>query len=103
MMVLAPVLMMGGAFLIFLLLVGGIVFFMVNRVGFLAFMPNVFTGAIELLKWLGVVLVLSLAIKFVFGSAIKDVLTPLVEIALRAWGELRKDRLVHANDNFMAY
>ncbi|HEX9134403.1 MAG TPA: Hint domain-containing homing endonuclease, partial [Ktedonobacteraceae bacterium] len=103
MMVLAPVLMMGGAFLILLLLVGGIVFFMVNRAGFLAFMPTVFTGAIELLKWLGVVLVSGLAIKFVFGSAIKDVFAPLIEILLRAWGELRKDRVVHANDNFMAY
>jgi hypothetical protein len=103
MMVLAPVLMMGGAFLIFLLLVGGIVFFVVNRAGFLAFMPNVFTGAIELGKWTAIVILASLTMKFVFGSAVKDVFAPLVEISLRAWGELRKDRVVHANDNFMAY
>ena len=103
MMVLAPVLMMGGAFLIFLLLVGGIVFFIVNRAGFLAFMPNVFTGAIELGKWMAIVIIASLAIKFVFGCAIKDVFAPLVEILLRALRELRKDRVVHANDNFMAY
>ncbi len=103
MMVLAPVLMMGGAFLIFLLLVGGIVFFIANRAGFLAFMPNVFTGAIELGKWMAIVLIASLAIKFVFGCAIKDVFAPLVEILLRALRELRKDRVVHANDHFMAY
>ena len=103
MMVLAPVLMMAGAFLIFLLLVGGIVFFIVNRAGFLAFMPNVFTGAIELGKWMAIVIIASLAIKFVFGCAIKDVFAPLVEILLRAFRELRKDRVVHANDNFMAY
>ena len=84
MIVLAPVLMMGGAFLIFLLLVGGIVFFIVNRAGFLAFMPNVFTGAIELGKWIGDRDLAGLAIKFVFGGAIKDVFAPLVEILLRA-------------------
>ncbi len=103
MMVLAPVLLMAGAFLIFLLLVGGIVFFIVNRAGFLAFMPSVFTGAIELGKWTAIIILAGLAIKYVFGSAIKDVFAPLIEVLLKAWGELRKDRVVHANDNFMAY
>jgi hypothetical protein len=101
--VLAPVLLMGSAFLIFLLLVGGIVFFVVNRAGFLAFMPNVFTGTIELGKWTAIIVLAGLAIKFVFGSAIKDVFAPLVQVLLTAWGELRKDRVIHANDNFMAY
>jgi hypothetical protein len=95
--------MLGTGFLIFLMCVGMLVFFLVRRADFLAFMPGVFTGMLELGKWTAVIVLAGLAIKFVFGSAIKDVFAPLVEVLLRAWSELRKDRVVHANDNFMAY
>jgi hypothetical protein len=95
--VFAPVFMLGLSFLMFL------VFFLVRRADFLAFMPSVFTGAIELLMWLGIVCVVGIAVRFVLGGAVKDVFAPLVQILLNAWKELRKDRVVHANENFMAY
>ena len=101
--VFAPVFMLGLSFLMFLVLVGMLVFFLVRRADFLAFMPSVFTGAMELLMWLGIVFVVGIAVRFVLGGAVKDVFAPLVQILLNALRELRKDRVVHANDNFMAY
>jgi hypothetical protein len=98
-----PVLMLGTGFLIFLMLTSMLVFFLVRRADFLAFMPGVFTGSIELGKWTAIIVLAGIAIKFVCGSAIKDVFAPFVDVLLRAWSELRKDRVVHANENFMAY
>lgn len=98
--VLAPVIIMGGAFAIFLMFVGGLVFFIVNRAGFLAFMPNVFTGFIELVKWALIVGLAIVVIKFVAGGFIEHVLGGFIKHVVEP---LRKARVLHANDNFMAY
>jgi hypothetical protein len=82
-MLFVPVLMLGTSFLIFLMLIGMLVFFLVRRADFLTFMPGVFTGILELGKWAAIIVLAGLAIKFVFGSAIKDVFAPLVDVLLR--------------------
>ena len=101
--VFAPVFMMGAGFLIFLMLVGMLVFFLVRRADFLAFMPQRLHRRDRARQVDRHRVLAGLAIKFVLGSAIKDVFAPLVEILLQCLEGTRKDRVVHANDNFMAY
>jgi hypothetical protein len=98
--VLAPVIIMGGGFVVLVLVISMLVFFLVNRAGFYAFMPHVFTGTFELFKCLFILALAGVAIKFVLGGFIQHVIVPLVH---DVFGPFRTNRVHHANDNYTVY